>query len=148
MSSRYLRLAITGTNQATPWYAEVLPCWLETATREYDQDGYELKYIEAQIENTTRFAAVSVLPLSPYPRRALKMHFLDDADAGTEMRQEIVLRSRGRAYPIAVVPVATEGVVVFGRLLTAEWAERRILRTWWNSDLALVEDAILTPLGG
>jgi hypothetical protein len=74
------------------------------------------------------------------------MRFLDDADAGTEMRQEIVLGSRGRAsrWPSSV---ATEGVVVFGRLLTAEWVERRIFRTWWNSDLAIVEDAILTPPG-
>lgn len=147
MSSRYLRLAITGTNQATPWYAEVLPCWLETATREYDQDGYELKYIEAQIENTT--ASPPSASSRSHPTRDARSRCTSSmADAGTEMRQEIVLRSRGRAYPIAVVPVATEGVVVFGRLLTAEWAERRIFRTWWNSDLALVEDAILTPLGG
>ena len=48
---------------------------------------------------------------------------------------------------MAVVPVATEGFVVFGRLLTGGWAEQRIFRTRWDSDLALVKDAILTPLG-
>lgn len=144
-TNRYGRLAFTGTNQSTGWVAEVMPCWLETATDAPDV-GLEVRYQEPQIRNSTQLGESYIYPLSPRPRRVLQMKFNQLATAGAlETRQEMVLRGRGGAYPMVVVPVAAETDVFFGRL-TDQWTETRFISTRYRNDLILAEDAIAQPL--
>jgi hypothetical protein len=145
ITSRYGRVALTGTNQAIPWYASVAPMYLETMTTGQSADGYEVALEEVQIRNDSAVATSNVYNMSPWPRRTISLHFRSGTAAALELRQEIVLRCRGGAYPFVVVPVSTEGTILMTRL-GANWSEVRKLLTHWTSDLTATEDAILTPL--
>ena len=144
VTSRYVRLKLTGTNSAIPWYAEVCPCWLESGTAAPDF-GYEVALAEAQVRNEGRFGLVGAANLSPYPRRTVRLNFGVSSTGATEVRQEIAWRSRGGVYPLYVVPVSTESAVYCGRL-TDKFAETRAFHNRWDSDITIAEDAILTPL--
>ncbi len=145
ISNRYGRVLFTGTNQSTGWISEVIPCWLETATDAPDV-GLEVRYQEPQIRNTMAYGEAYVYPLAPRPRRVVQMRFNQLATTGAiETRQEMVLRGRGGAYPIVMIPVAAESDVFFGRL-TDQWAETRYISTRYRNDLVLAEDAVATPL--
>lgn len=145
ITNRYGRLSFTGTNQSTGWISEVVPCWLETATDAPDV-GLEVRYQEAQIRNTMAYGEAYVYPLAPRPRRVVQMRFNQLATTGAiETRQEMVLRGRGGAYPMVVIPVSTEADVFFGRL-TDQWAETRYISTRYRNDLVMAEDAVATPL--
>ena len=145
ISNRYGRLLLTGTNSATPWYGEVLPCWFETAVDAPDI-GLELQYDEPQVRNTGPLGDAYVYNLSPWPRRILRMAFDQSASSGAiETRQELVLRSRGGAYAILVAPVDSEGLVLHARP-SEKWSETRHISTRWRNDLVLAEDAIVAPL--
>lgn len=144
-TNRYGRLAFTGTNQSTGWISEVMPCWLETATDAPDV-GLEVRYMEPQVRNSTPWGEDYVYPLAPRPRRVVQMKFNQLATTGAiETRQEMVLRGRGGAYPMVVIPVATESDVFFGRL-TDQWAETRYISTRYRNDLVLAELGIAVPL--
>jgi hypothetical protein len=145
IANRYGRRALTGTNQATPWYGEVVACWLGTAADAPDI-GFELRYEEPQIRNTGPWGEANVYNLAPFPRRVAQMQF-DQSDTGgaIETRQEIILRCRGGAYPIVVALVWTEALVLHARP-TDKWAETRYISIRWRNDLVLAEDAIAAPL--
>lgn len=145
ISNRYGRVLLTGTNQATPWYGEVFPCWLETAVDKPDA-GLEVQYEEPQIRNTSPLGDAYVYNLAPFPRRIVKMQFDQAAATGAiETRQEIILRCRGGAYPILLAPVDSEGFVIHGRP-TEKWSETRYISHRWRDDLVIAEDAIAAPL--
>lgn len=145
VSDRYGRLLITGTNQSIPWYGELVPCWLETAVDAADV-GLGLKYAEAQVRNTGPWGTTFVYPLSPWPPRVVQMRFDQLATTGAiETRQEMVLRGRGGAWPMVVVPVHTEGAMYYGRL-SDKWEETRFISTRYRNDLILAEDSIAMPL--
>ena len=146
ISNRYGRLALTGTNQATPWYGELFPCWLESSIDRPDV-GMEVQYEEPQVRNSgPSGGAPHVYNLAPWPRRIARMAFDQGATTGAiETRQEIVLRCRGGAYPILLAPVDAEPVVLHGRL-TEKWSETRFISTRWRNDLVVAEDEIAAPL--
>lgn len=145
ISNRYGRLLLTGTNNATPWYGEVFPCWLETATDAADI-GFELQYEEPQVRNTGTMGDSYVYNLAPFPRRVARMAFDQSAASGAlETRQEMILRSRGGAHPVVVVPVDSEGLILHARP-TEKWSETRYISTRWRNDLVVSEDALAAPL--
>lgn len=143
--NRYGRVLFTGTNQATGWIAECFPCWLETAVNA-PEVGMELRYEEPQIRNSGPWGETYVYPLAARPRRIAQMAFDQLATTGAlQTRQEMVLRGRGGAYPMVVVPVDTEPDVLFGRL-SDKWSETRFISTRYRNDLVLAEDPIAEPL--
>lgn len=145
ITSRYGRVLFTGTNQAIPWYAEVAPMYLETPTLQTSADGYELAFEEAQVRNDGPWGTSYVYNMAPWPRRTIALHFRMGTVSEAEIRQEIVLRCRGGAYPLVVVPNSAEPAILLTRL-TQKWTEQRKLTTYWSSDLIAAEEAILTPL--
>lgn len=145
ITTRWGRLAITGTNSATPWFGEVIPCWLETGTGMHSASGYSMGMKESQIRNEGRWGVTNAYNLLAHPLRVASMSFKHKDAAETQMREEIVARGRGGAYPMALVPMSTETPVIFGRL-SDSWNERRVLPTLWETDLVVVEDPIVVPL--
>lgn len=145
IDTRYGRVAFTGTNADIPWYAEVMPCWLETAVVGHRADGYELQYREQQIRNDGSWGVSNVYPIAPIWNRAIKLGFRANIAGELELRNELIWRGRGGLYPMAVVPVTTEPTVVYGRL-TSSWTVRRLFTTLWETDLIVAEDGIVTPL--
>ena len=145
ITSRYGRILLTGTNTSTGWLGEVVPCWLETGAKAPDV-GLEVRYEEPQIRNTGPWGEAYVYPLATRPRRIVQMQFDNSAATGAvEMRQEIVLRGRGGAWPMVMAPVDSEGDVFYGRL-SDKWSETRFISTRYRNDLILAEDAIAEPL--
>lgn len=145
ITSRYGRILLTGTNQSTGWLGEVVPCWLETAV-DAANVGLEVRHEEPQIRNTSPWGESYVYPLATNPRRIVQMQFDQLATTGAiETRQEMVFRGRGGAWPMVVIPVATEGAVYYGRL-SDKWSETRFISTRYRNDLILAEDAIAAPL--
>lgn len=146
ISNRYGRLALTGTNQVTPWYGELFPCWLESSIDRPDV-GMEVQYEEAQVRNAGPSGGnPHVYNLAPWPRRIARMQFDQDAATGAiETRQEIILRCRGGAFPILLVPVDAEPVVFHGRP-TEKWSETRHISIRWRNDLVIAEDEIAAPI--
>jgi len=145
ISTRYGRLKLTGTNSAAPWYGEVFPCWLEGAIDAPDV-GLEVRHREPQHRNTGELGDAYVYNLAPWPRRVVRMQFdQHDTSGEIETRQELVLRSRGGAYPILLVPVDAEAMVLHCRP-TEEWGETRYISMRWRNDLVLSEDAVAAPL--
>jgi hypothetical protein len=145
ITNRYGRLLHTGTNQATPWYGEIFPCWLESSVDRPDV-GMEIQYEEPQVRNAGPLGDTHVYNLAPWPRRIARMQFDQLATTGAiETRQEIILRCRGGAYPILLVPVESEPMVIHGRP-TEKWSETRFISTRWRNDLVIAEDAIAAPL--
>jgi len=144
--NRYVRLALTGTNQATPWYAEVMPCHLETAVTTLGVD-HEITYEEAQIRSGGLYGESYVYPLASWPRRLCKWRFNMDSAREREIREEVVLRSRGGAYPLLLVPTSTDATppVLFGRL-DAKWSTTRTFADVWSTDLTMSEGFAPTPL--
>jgi hypothetical protein len=145
IANRYGRLLLTGTNSATPWFGEVVPCWLETAAGMHMASGYSLAYKEQQIRNESRWGISNVYNLLPSPLRVVGLTFRVTSAAAAELRDGIVLRGRGGAHPMIVAPMSTEGVVVYGRL-SDSWTERRVLPTVFETDLVVAEDPIVVPL--
>ena len=144
IASRYGRLLLTGTNQVIPWYACVMPCWLETALQAADI-GYEEKTRESQVRNESDFGVVNVFNLTAGGRRSLKLSFRANSPGAAEIRNELVWRSRGGAYPAAIMPRSDEGSVYLGRF-TDEWGVKRAFLETWDTDLFLVQDAVVAPL--
>jgi len=144
IASRYGRLLLTGTNQVIPWYACVMPCWLETALQAADI-GYEEKTRESQVRNESDFGVVNVFNLTAGGRRSLKLSFRANSPGAAEIRNELVWRSRGGAYPAAIMPRSDEGSVYLGRF-TDEWGVKRAFLETWDTDLFLAEDAVVAPL--
>lgn len=144
VENRYARVAITGTNQAVPWYGEVVLCFLEEATF-YPGFPIELRNIEAQIRHSSNVGTSFVHNLSPHPRRALKLSFELKAAGEVELREELVWRGRGGAHPMVAVPIGTEPLVIFGRLEDS-WTVMRTFNERYEGDLAITEDPIAAPL--
>lgn len=146
VTSRYVRLALTGTNQATPWYAEVIPCYLETGGFGLGLD-HELTIDEASLSSDSEFGDEIEYLLSPQPRRNLKLAFNVESTAERIVREEIVWRCRGRAYPLLAIPTSadTPAACFFGRL-DKSWRVVRSFPTLWSTDLTLAEDYIAAPL--
>lgn len=144
--NRYIRLALTGTNQTTPWYAEVIPCYLETAVTTLGLDP-EVVYDWAQIRSEGPYGETSVYPLSTWPRRLCKWRFNMEEAQEREVREEVVFRCQGGAYPLLFVPVSTDTppAVLFGRL-DSKWPTTRNFIDLWSTDLTLSEGSAPTPL--
>jgi hypothetical protein len=144
--NRYLRLALTGTNQATPWYAEVIPCYLETAVTTLGLD-HEVTYDWAQIRSEGPYGETVVYSQSTWPRRIGKWRFNMDVAKERETREEIIFRCQGGAYPLLFVPTSSDAppAVLFGRL-DSRWATTRNLVDIWSTDLTLAEGSVPTPL--
>lgn len=137
--NRYVRLAFTGTNQAAPWYAEVSPCYVETAVTTLGMDP-EVTYDFAQIRNEGPYSEPHVYPLADRPRRLCKWRFNMDVAREREIREEVILRCLGGAYPLMLVPTSTDTVpaVLFGKL-DAKWSATRNFLDLWGTDLVLSE---------
>lgn len=146
IATRWGRILFTGTNQTAPWYAECYPCWLETSITGHVADGYEVKYLESQVRNDGRFGTVSVVNQTPQPRRVAKFVLRPSSATGeSELRLEMMLRSRGGVYPMVMVPMTNEATVFYGRL-TDQWLFRRLLTSVWETDITLAEEPIVAPL--
>jgi len=137
--NRYLRVAFTGTNQVIPRYAEVIPCYLEAAVTTLGLD-HEVTYDWAQVQNDGAYGEPHVYPLADQPRRLAKWRFNMDVAREREIREEVIFRCQGRAYPLLLVPTSTDTVppVLFGRL-DAKWATTRNFLDIWATDLTLAE---------
>jgi hypothetical protein len=144
--NRYIRLAFTGTNQLVPWYAEVVPCYLETAVTTLGMD-HEVTYDWAQIRNDGLYGEPHIYALAQQPRRLAKWRFNMDAAREREIREEVVFRCMGGAYPLLLVPTSLDSPqpVLFGKL-DAKWATTRNFRDIWATDLTLAEGFAPTPL--
>jgi hypothetical protein len=146
IANRYGRVLITGTNQVIPWYAEVIPCWLETAVTTLGMD-HEITYDWAQIRTDGLYGEPHIYPLAAQPRRLAKWRFNMDAAREVEIRQEVILRCMGGAYPLLIVPTSsdTPPAVLYGKL-DAKWATTRNFRDVWATDLTMAEGYAPTPL--
>jgi hypothetical protein len=144
--NRYVRLALTGTNTSTPWYGEVCPCYLETAVTTLGVD-HDVQREEAQIRNEGSFGDAQVYLLSTAPRRVAKFAFNVDSEREREVREELVWRSRGGAYPAIMVPTSSdaEPLVLFGRF-GQSWSAIRNFSSIWATDLILTESYVAAPL--
>jgi len=144
--NRYLRLAFTGTNQATPWYAEVIPCYMETAVTTLGMD-HEVTYDWAQVRNDGAYGEPHVYSLATQPRRLAKWRFNMDVAREREVREEVVFRCQGGAYPLLLVPTSTDvpPPVLYGRL-DSRWTTTRNFIDIWSTDLTLSEGSAPTPL--
>ena len=144
--NRYVRLALTGTNQTTPWYAEVIPCYIETAVTTLGLD-HEVTYDWAQVRSEGPYGEQSVFPLASRPRRLCKWRFNMDVAKEREVREEIIFRSQGGAYPLVLIPASSDTVSppLFGRL-DSRWTVTRNFLDLWTTDLTLTEGSAPTPL--
>ncbi len=139
VANRYARVAFTGSNVATPWYGELAVCYLETSIRG-PKWAYDVKYQESQIRNEGRLGESFRYNLAPIGRRVAKLSpVMDSAPGENEVRQEIVWRCRGGAYPLAIVPKNDEAIVLFGRL-EDNWSATRLFPDWWEGDLVVSEE--------
>jgi hypothetical protein len=144
VGDRYARLELTGTNQTIPWYGEFIVCYLQSATSN-PLYGYEIQYVEDQIRHQGEMGSVYVFNLSPQARRVAKFSFEPTVAAEAEMRQEIVYRSRGGAYPVLLIPDDTDPLVLYGRL-DKSWAATRNFLAVWSTDLVVSEEPVAVPL--
>lgn len=144
--NRYARLAITGTNQVAPWYAEVILCYLETGVTTLGMD-HDVQQEEAQIRHDGPLGSSYVYLLAEEPRRVAKWAFNMDVPREVEIREEVVLRSRGGAYPLVLVPTSSDAapLVLFGSL-DSKWRSVRNFLDIWSTDLVLSEGHIVAPL--
>jgi hypothetical protein len=144
VNHRHVRLQLTGTNQEAAWYGEVVPCFLETALKAQNWN-FEVRYKEDQIRNQGRLGITHVSNLAPIFRRLLKMSFEQTVTEEAELRHEIVWRCRGGAYPLLVVPIEGETMVLYIRL-DDSWAVVREFTSHFLDDLTGSEDPVAAPL--
>lgn len=146
VGSRYVRLALTGTNSAIPWYTEVIPCFLEMATFGVGME-HEVGVDEASFSTDSEFGDEAEYLLSPQPRRTLKLRFPLDVAAERVIREEIVWRCRGKAYPLIFIPDLQDSPAAcyFGKR-DRSWRVVRTLTDVWDTDLTLAEGYIAAPL--
>lgn len=138
VDERYVRLAMTGTNQAAAWYGLVMPTWIETAARN-QQWGYEMRYDQPEVRHETQTGKAWVYPLTYYPRRIVKLTFDRRSDAQwREGRDEWMVRTQGGVYYSLVEPIDDEALIVYGRL-DKSWASRRMFGALWEDDFLLSE---------
>lgn len=141
---RYARLASTGTQSTlagTPYYGELVITYLETAASGGASEWtYSVRYMPDNILSAPAGGKVIATRATQQRRRAIALHFTPPADAVMrEQRDELHGRCHGALYPVILVPVDAEDVVVHGRI--DETLEvRRLFLASWEDDVLVSEN--------
>jgi hypothetical protein len=147
ITKRYMRLKCVGTNPAIIYCAELLLSYIEQATQGPEW-GVEMRSVESQIRNESEAGDVTVHAREPHERMLLKLAFVAKSEAAyKELRDEIVRRCRGGIYPMLIIPIDGEDIIVLGTLEDAWEVRRQFITRWTNDDLAIAERPfpIVTP---
>jgi len=142
---RYVRLKLVGTNWQAPAIGELFVCLPLRLARHSDW-GAELTWEHPDLVSETPGKEQYVSSLSAWPRRifGLKFRFLSETQKA-EALTEIFQRSRGRANPLILVPDASLGDVLLGRI-DRSWTVRRTLAAHYEgNDLVVSELPFAVP---
>ncbi|MHC4714527.1 MAG: hypothetical protein ACYTAN_14875 [Planctomycetota bacterium] len=147
-AERYLRVDTDQTtNTAVPYIGELVVCWLETASRDASADStFEVAYDDPQERHETRTGDTWTYDLLIEPRRALKMGFKLPTATEYGEHRDMIRRCRGGLYPLVVVPVDAEDLVVYG-LLDSSWQATRLFKSYWEDELVVAELPPPVPIG-
>jgi hypothetical protein len=139
-AERYVRVGTDqSTNGAVPYIGEIVVCWLEAAAREVAVGGsYELAYDEPQERFETRTGEVWAFDVLTEARRMVKMSFALPTAAAHAEHVAITRLCRGGMFPIVVVPVVGEDLVLYGRL-ESSWRATRVFNSYWEDEIVVAE---------
>jgi hypothetical protein len=143
VSRRWARLAFTGTQSdiaGAAYAGEIVLTYLETAPDIGPADGYSMRRIPDNVQNSAPGGRIIASRTNDERRRAFQFSFPDTQTAElATLEDELHGRAHGALFPVVIVPDNSQDVVCHGRL-SDDWEVKRLFASTWDSDLLLAEN--------
>lgn len=145
ITKRYARLVLSGTQSSlagAAYIGEFAVTYLEAALRGISgtRDGYSLRFFADNIVSAARWGRVNAARITTQRRRSLLLPFRPNSDASwLEQRDEITARCHGALWPLILVPLDSEDVVLHARL-DESWQAQRLHSDVYDTDLVVSDN--------